>query len=177
MNALNDGFKQRLVGAVVLFALALIFWPVVMGPQRDQSFVIESDIPEKPVFAPSSIKPPKTPDDVSQVGEYQRKLQAEQEEASVTASTSQSKPALDADGLPVGWEIQVGSFGQRDNALKLKNRLQGMGYRPQLARKGDLTRVFIGPYIDKAIAQRNLDRIAKQADLSPKLVRFIPPND
>ena len=62
-------------------------------------------------------------------------------------------------------------------ALKLKERLQALGYRPQLAPKGNLTRVFIGPYIDKAIAQRNLDRIAKQPDLAPKLVRFIPPNE
>lgn len=176
MKGLNDGFKQRLVGAVVLFALALILWPVVMGPQRDQSFVIESDIPDKPPVAPSTIKPPVSQGDASPVGEYQRRLESEAQ-AQTPAPSKLEKPALDEEGLPVGWEIQVASFGQRENALKLKTRLQDMGYRPQLAKKGQLTRVFIGPYIDKAVAQRNLDRIARQADLSPELVRFIPPDE
>lgn len=181
---MNDSFKQRLVGAVVLFALALILWPVVMGPQRDQSFVLQSDIPDKPDLGPSAIVQPKTRDDMSPIGEYQRKVveEVEQQEppeprADEPIAKPRSKPSLDEQGLPVGWEIQVGSFGRKENATKLKLRLQKMGYRPQLAKNGKLTRVFIGPYIDKAIAQRNLDRIARQQDLSPKLVRFIPPNE
>lgn len=160
----------------MLIALALILWPVVMGPKRDQSFVIESDIPEKPAFGPSEIKQPVPRTDLSPIGGYQQKI-AQQQEQPPEPEPARRSPALDDDGIPIGWEIQVGSFGNIENARKLKQRLQDLGYRPQLARTGELTRVFIGPYIDKHIAQRNLDRIAKQKDLKPRLVRFSPPNE
>lgn len=189
---MNDSFKQRLVGAVVLVALAIILWPVVMGPKRDQSFVIESDIPDKPQFGPSAISEPKAREDVSPIGSYQRTLKAQQAKAEQAEAESEAaaepvdkvekkpvaktRPALDQDGLPVGWEIRVGSFGDLDNANRVKQSLVKLGYRAQMVKNGKLHRVFVGPYIDKAIAQRNLDRIAKEAQLKPALVRFIPPS-
>jgi DedD protein len=172
---LNSGFKQRLVGAFVLVALALILWPVVMGPKRDQSFVIESDIPAKPVFGPSEIRPAEPRADVSPIGEYQQKLSAQSEQAQ---QQGRARPALDADGVPVGWVIQVASFSQSDNATRLKQQLQTSGYRAQIKmQKGDggnYARVFVGPYIDQTIAQRDLDEIARQLKIKPKLVRFSP---
>jgi DedD protein len=181
---LNSGIKQRLVGAVVLAALALILWPVVMGPKRDQSIVIESDIPDKPVFGPSEIKQPKPRQDVSPIGEYQAKLKQQGEKRKQQSEeiqhTGRSKPALDQDGIPVGWVIQVGTFGQHDNARKLKARLQTKGFRAQVktqnsgSGKSKYARVFVGPYIDKTIAQRDLEKIARQLDLKPTLVRFSP---
>lgn len=173
---MNSRIKQRLVGAVVLTALALILWPVVMGPKRDQAFVIESDIPDKPVFGPSEIKQPKPREDVSPIGEYQKKLQRQGEQA----QQGRSKPALDKEGVPVGWVIQVGSFGQRDNASKLKQKLQDKGYKAQVKMQSNAsgsrtyTKVFVGPYIDKTIAQRDLDKIARELKLKPSLVRFSP---
>ncbi len=181
---MNSGIKQRLVGAVVLAALALILWPVVMGPKRDQSIVVESDIPAKPVFGPSQIKQAKPRQDVSPIGEYQAKLAQQGEKPKQPAKEAQhkgrSKPALDQDGIPVGWVIQVGSFGQHDNARKLKTRLQAKGFRAQVKTqnasggKSKYARVFVGPYIDQTIAQRDLEKIARQLDLKPKLVRFSP---
>jgi DedD protein len=195
---LNSGIKQRLVGAVVLAALALILWPVVMGPKRDQSIVVESDIPAKPVFGPSEIKQAKPRQDVSPIGEYQAKLkqqgekqkqqgekqqqqgEKQQQQGKEAQQKGRSRPALDKDGIPVGWVIQVGSFGQHDNARKLKTRLQAKGFRAQVKTqnasggKSKYARVFVGPYIDQTIAQRDLEKIAKQLDLKPRLVRYSP---
>ncbi len=186
---MNDRIVQRLVGAVVLVALGLILWPVVMGPKRDQSFVIESDIPPKPVFVPSEIAPPQPRKDVSPIGEYQEKLarQAEQAERETAAQPqlaaepsepeqppTVTRPALDADGVPVGWTIQVASFSKRENANSFKKRLQDNGYRAQVVNQGNYARVFVGPYIDRAMAERDLDKIARNHSVKPKLVRYSP---
>lgn len=188
---MNSGIKQRLVGAVVLAALALILWPVVMGPKRDQSIVVESDIPAKPVFGPSEIKQAKPRQDVSPIGEYQAKLkqqgekqkqqgEKQKQQGKEAQQKGRSRPALDKDGIPVGWVIQVGSFGQHDNARKLKTRLQAKGFRAQVKTqnasggKSKYARVFVGPYIDQSIAQRDLEKIAKQLELKPKMVRYSP---
>lgn len=183
---MNDRAVQRLVGAIVLVALGLILWPVVMGPKRDQSFVIESDIPPKPVFVPSEIAPPQPRQDVSPIGEYQEKLARQVEEAAQAAPqeaeeapepaqpAAVTQPALDKDGVPIGWIIQVASFGKRENANTFKQRLQDNGYRARVVTKGQYTRVFVGPYIDRAMAERDLAMIARNHSVTPKLVRYSP---
>jgi DedD protein len=185
---LNDGTRQRLVGAVVLAALALILWPVVMGPKRDQSFVIESDIPARPVFGASEIKQPEPRVDVSPIGEYQQKLKQQSEQAQRGGATEReppaqaaaveppavTQPALDKDGVPIGWIIQVASFGERENANALSKRLQDNGYRAHVKVQGKYARVFVGPYIDQAMAQKDMGSIARNHQTKPKLVRFSP---
>ena len=172
---MNNGIKQRLVGAVVLIALALILWPVVMSPQRDQSFVIESNIPEKPDFGPSEIEEPKPRVELSPVGEYQEKISTGK---SVSRNPDPDVPALDQDGLPIAWIIQVGSFGNRNNAVKLRAALQADGYRAQIkdqkTTKKMLTRVIVGPYIDKQMARRDRNKIATKMNLKPEILRFKP---
>jgi DedD protein len=161
----NERIRQRLVGAVVLVALALILWPLVMSPQRDQSFVIESDLPQAPEPEPSIIEEPRPREDVSPVGDYQEKINEE-------------APSLDKAGLPVAWLVQVGSFGNRDNAVKLVERLKGDGYRAQIreqtSQKGTLNRVVVGPYVDKYMAQRDRNKIAAKYALQPAVMRFKP---
>ncbi len=171
----NERIRQRLVGAVVLVALALILWPLVMSPQRDQSFVIESDLPQAPEPEPSIIEEPKPREDVSPVGEYQEKISSGQ---SRPEKADEEKPSLDKAGLPVAWLVQVGSFGNRDNAVKLVERLKGDGYRAQIreqtSQKGTLNRVVVGPYVDKYMAQRDRNKIAAKYALQPAVMRFKP---
>ena len=180
---------QRLVGAVVLVALGLILWPVVMGPKRDQSFVIESDIPPKPVFVPSEIAPPQPRKDVSPIGEYQEKLARQVEEAEQETTpepqlaaeptkpvepSTVTRPALDKDGVPIGWIIQVASFSKRENANTFKKRLQDNGYRARIVHQGEYARVLVGPYIDQAMAKQDMGKIARNHSVTPKLVRYSP---
>lgn len=174
------------MGAVVLVALGLILWPVVMGPKRDQSFVIESDIPEKPVFGPGEITPPQPRKDVSPIGEYQEKLARQAEDAArkrqqdaeeviePVQPVTVTRPALDKDGVPIGWIIQVASFSKRENANALKQRLQDNGYRARVVTQGKFAKVFVGPYIDKPMAESDLGKIARNHSLKPKLVRYSP---
>lgn len=179
---MNEALRQRLVGAVVLCAVVLIMWPLVMSPKREESFVIESEIPPKPALPPTVIVEPQPQRDVSPVGEYQEKISrgasvpAAKPRESSTVKTP--KPALDKDGLPIAWIIQVGSFGNRENASKLKNTLQKKGFRTQIKLQTSggrtLSRVLVGPYVDKSMAQRDSAKIASQLKLKPAIMRFKP---
>ncbi|MBB5185762.1 DedD protein [Zhongshania antarctica] len=71
-----------------------------------------------------------------------------------------TKPGLDKHGLPLAWVVQVGVFGNADNAAALKKSLQGAGYKAftdQIQRDGKrFHRVLVGPVLseDKAVAQQ-----------------------
>jgi DedD protein len=63
-----------------------------------------------------------------------------------------------------GWAIQIGSFGSRENADRLKRELDGEGYPVFLmpVRSGGRTlhRVRVGPYSDRATADEVARRLA-----------------
>ncbi len=92
-------------------------------------------------------------------------------------SQAPAKPALTADSnLPVAWEVQVASFGQKANADKLKDKLQAQGYKAYVKRvsraKGDIYRVLVGPKVSQADALQDKRAIEKHFDLKTLLVRF-----
>jgi DedD protein len=185
---LSESLKQRLVGAVVLIALVLILWPLVMSPGREDSFVIESAIPPRPVMPTVDIAEPLPSPPVERYSAPAAKTEqarpqqsvgtitAEPKPAPVPQAKSRPSPALDQDGLPVAWIVQVGSFGNPDNAARLKKALQSEGFKvhTKVQRTGSrtLTRVIVGPYVDKSMAERDRKTIAKKMDLAPKILRF-----
>ena len=75
-------------------------------------------------------------------------------------------PSPDASSPPAagGWAVQVGSFGSRDNADKLRRRLGAEGYPVFLMQvvSGGKTyhRVRVGPYGDRAGADAAARRLA-----------------
>ena len=159
-------------------ALALILWPVIMGPKLDQSIVIESDIPAMPEMPAGTITRPEPRTDVSPVGEYQRKLEQREREQEVAPAATQPATGLDDDGLPLSWIVQVGSFSDRAKADKLSDQLRKKGLRAQvkahITDKGTFSRVFIGPYVDKAVAETTVKRVQRETGDKPILVRYKP---
>jgi DedD protein len=54
----NELLKQRLVGALILVALALIFWPIVFVGPEDKPTAQSRAIPEPPVVSTEAIEAP-----------------------------------------------------------------------------------------------------------------------
>jgi DedD protein len=54
-------------------------------------------------------------------------------------------PALDASGLPEGWVVRVGVFGEKANAERLTARLTADSYKAFIRPVGVSSGVFIGP--------------------------------
>ncbi|MFK5913139.1 MAG: SPOR domain-containing protein [Woeseiaceae bacterium] len=130
--------KKRLVGAVVLIALAVIFIPMLLGGgQKMEMPVFGSNVPERSEqiknmkhldisktkqntnqqaqpksipIAPNMVEPklPKVAKKTSSVDTL----------ATLTKSNTKQKSTVHV------WAVQVGSFGKKQNALSLKEKLR-----------------------------------------------------
>jgi DedD protein len=54
----NEVLKQRLVGALILIALGVLFWPIIFVEPDEMSAVMEGRIPPRPLVNTQPISPP-----------------------------------------------------------------------------------------------------------------------
>lgn len=164
--------KQRLIGIMVVIALAIIFLPSLF--HRDERVVVDTTslIPPQPEVTPIVITPPIKPETVTSVAKPEDVFQPELQEDTSPAE----KPRLNEKGVPNAWVIQVGSFQSEKRALELKDKLLTDDHRaysrPVTTSKGQFFRVFIGPYIDKRQAVEAKAKVDKQYKLRSQIVRF-----
>ena len=188
--------KQRLVGAIVLVALGVIFIPMILD--RDDDFGISgSNIPEKPTHleqlpgtripepipGPSTSKSAASPVDEQTPEPSPPTSKSEQvatesapdksETTTTTAGTSDSKTANSR-----AWVVQVASFSERDKALKLRDRLRKAKYptfvESVAIRSGTLYRVRGGPVEHRDHADEWRKKIARDLKLRDALVMVHP---
>ncbi|RKZ36063.1 MAG: hypothetical protein DRQ37_04960, partial [Gammaproteobacteria bacterium] len=157
---MDEHLKQRLVGAVVLVVLAVIFVPMLLtGGSSTPAPPVTRDIAtssqEKgfssriiplgldspvPVKAPAPVTPPKksqaskpAPPQSPATKEPKRPVQ---KAPTKTATSKKAEPAKRAKDQRVGltaWAVQLGSFSKNENAVALRARLQGSGYTASVA--------------------------------------------
>ncbi|WP_444757768.1 SPOR domain-containing protein [Pseudomonas sp. A014] len=224
MAVLDKGMKQRMVGALVLVALAVIFLPMLFTREDEMRQVrVEApqapampslpdvkvepvQVPEPqalpdpseqppvvvdestaPVSAPSQPITP-SPAQVAQVPVAKSPAPAPAAKAEArpvppatpapAATASVSKPAaaskIDANGLPVSWSIQLASLSNRAGADNLQKTLRSQGYNAYIRSADGMNRVFVGPLIERAEAERLRDVINRQQNLKGIVVRFQP---
>lgn len=199
-----DGLKQRIVGALVLVCLAVIFVPMIFDEPHSDRTSTSVKIPEEPPFPevntpekdfpePPSyrMEEPSTPSDSEPVAgstetaempqeqapeptaaEKPQPAQVEEQAAEPVASSPEESVTSAADSesseekgsadytrsLEGAWVVQLGSFGNADNARRLRDKVREMGHSSHIQEvvRGDstLTRVFSGPYVDKAEAEK-----------------------
>jgi DedD protein len=86
--------------------------------------------------------------------------------------TTQSR--VDANGLSVSWSVQVASLASRENAESLQKDLRSQGYNAYIRSSDGKNRVFVGPLIERAEADRLRDLLDRQKKLKGFVVRFQP---
>ena len=193
---MNDGLKQRLVGAILLVALAVIFLPMLLdfsgGRDIDKSFRIPGPPPIEPLtFAepkrPDNTRYPKPPDRAFRLDQSRAEVeQAEMEQAEELAQTPgqpdvepqpEPEPAgLTEHGVLAGWVIQVGAFSDPERAGKLEASLQEDGYKAyrQENRSRALHFVYVGPDADQKSLLQTQKKIDSKYRLKSKMLRFEP---
>lgn len=94
----------------------------------------------------------------------------------VASSAATASPGLDNQGLPQGFSVRLGSFGNASNASNLVTRLQDAGHRAYTRRidssQGVLTAVFVGPVVDRATATSLLEDLRRDFELNGMIVRY-----
>ncbi|MDD2050435.1 SPOR domain-containing protein [Pseudomonas putida] len=218
MALLDKVVKQRMVGALVLVALAVIFLPMLFSredemrqvrveapeapaaPSMPQVQVEPVPVPEPqvlpeenpvivdestaPVQAPSTpiapapvAVPVPAPAPAPTVAAKPATPPAVKPQAQPAAVASATKPAagkIDVNGLPVSWSVQLASLSNRAGAENLQKTLRSQGYNAYIRSAGGMNRVYVGPLIERAEAERLRDVISRQQKLNGIVVRFQP---
>lgn len=140
---MDQELKQRVVGAVVITALAAIFVPMLFDDPVDQTGkkINELKIPELPTRlqrANSVTLPENTEDVINLPG---------REPLNAADSGSKEFDAL------TRWFLQAGIFTQKTNALALQDKLRKQGFSASVTKvnseKEEMFRVRVGPEINK----------------------------
>jgi DedD protein len=153
---MDQMLKQRLIGAIVIIALAVIFVPMILEgpddklsprtqdmpppPTIDFQTEVELPVPEEPAEPAGSLADTSTEQEASAMPEPPMS-QPEAVTSKAEAPARQAEPAVSKQPSPVipsrtatsitqgGWILQVGSFSQKANALSLRDRLKKSGYQ------------------------------------------------
>ena len=169
----ENQLKQRIVGAIVLVALAVIFIPMLLSGDRDGDMsIVESNIPAKPehvdrvktldIEPPAAPPPPAEPIRRSPVDEHTPSAQETAPSGTTEDATpqppSRSEAQVDAPGDDnKAWAVQVGSFSQQSNALGLRDKLRKQGYSTFVEKvstdNGPVYRVRVGPEVRRSKAE------------------------
>ncbi|WP_026136932.1 SPOR domain-containing protein [Pseudomonas sp. CBZ-4] len=216
MALLDSAYKQRMVGALVLVALAVIFLPMLFSRQDEQrQVVVEAPAaPQMPVVPQVQVEPVVVPE--PQALPEEEPVPSDAEIAAQTAPSMPVQPSvpvvkpapapvvaakpaapapapkpvapqpaapgkpdvgqsrIDPNGLPISWSIQLASLANRESADALQKKLRAQGYNAYIRSADGKNRVFIGPLIERAEADRLRDLLGRQQNLNGFVVRFQP---
>ncbi|QTD35317.1 SPOR domain-containing protein [Pseudomonas fluorescens] len=217
MALLDKAYKQRMVGALVLVALAVIFLPMLFSRQDEQRQVTvdapaapqapavaqiqmetvavpepqvlpqepvpsDDEVAEQvaptapiasaaPVPAPAPVAKPVAP---APAPVAKPTTAPAQPIAALSAKPDTTQSRVDANGLSVSWSVQLASLSSRASAESLQKTLRSQGYNAYIRSADGKNRVFVGPLIERAEADRLRDLLSRQQNLKGFVVRFQP---
>jgi len=220
---MNEILKQRLVGALILVALGVVFWPIIFVEPGAKSLGEAAQIPARPIVDTTPIIPPgkeglrpspelaltredqkleeaplSADDEVAQIPEAVEKAPLPAPKTTHTGPKTQAKapvvkaapkrhaprteapakPALDADGVPIAWILQVASVRSPEKAEELRRRLVDMGYQGYIKKiksgNSVLLRVYVGPKFERARLESIQPRVDAQFKVKSMVRRYIP---
>lgn len=184
---MDSRLKQRLVGAAVLVAAAVVFVPMIFGPGEDEppvegaasipaygsregSRVIAAPLP-LPEPAPSPVAEPfagnVAPAEVATA------------EPARPGTTTPGRGDTPVAGHAGTYAVQLASFSDARNATALERRLADKGYAA-FSWKGEggsqaVTRVYVGPLSNPAEAKDMIERLRRETKLEGLVVRYPKP--
>ena len=179
---MESGLKQRIIGALVLVAAAVIFLPMLLSGQ-DETERVEVEVPAEPVMDDSPLltaQPPSLPEPVPVPRIPEPMVDTPAVVAEPVAPAPVSEPAAPAvtpapaDAAPTppsaaaqgGWVVQQGSFSSQDNAEGLRKTLAEQGYNAYVrAASVDgkrIVRVYVGPVATRDAANRIRDELERR---------------
>jgi len=216
----NDILKQRLVGALILLALGVVFWPIIFVGPDEQSAAELQPIPPPPGVSTASIDPPEqgrlrgspeleTQDDgtvldapltADDAGEGEGRsesdpastpsaptVKAGEEPAQNTDDSSAGgevrseapqRLAMDANGVPVAWALQVATVSSAEKAESLRKRLMELHHKAYISRVSSggksLYRISVGPKFERAELEKLQAGINAEFGVNSVVARYTP---
>lgn len=195
--------RQRLVGALVLTALGVVFWPIIFVDQSLQTPAERLQVPSVETYEPlssaneSEFEWPDIEVDAS------RNPQADSNEpdveenvvktAELLAGDTQLPTAaltnkdlteppenieLDDKGRPIAYTLQVVSMARKSDAQSVALKLQTLGYKAYVVEvdrpEGVRYRVYVGPKYQKRDLAPVKAAVDKALSVKSLIVRYWP---
>ncbi|WP_286233085.1 SPOR domain-containing protein [Thalassotalea sediminis] len=197
---MSTPFQNRLVGTVIVAAVAIIFLPdlldgekqtyqeefekIPLAPQVDFKPESQSIDAEKIAHLPKQQESEEVAiDDAKQVEALNKESNLPAEENN-KVDAAPAKPITKAAVLPEkiteeqAWVIQLGSFRHKKNVADLSRKLKAAGYtvftKPIKTKSGTLTKVFIGPELVKSSLEKKLPALKELTKVQGKIAKFQP---
>lgn len=176
----SQRLKQRIVGAIVLVGLGVIFIPMILTGGRDNTSLFGSNIPEQPdnlqelksMELPARPIGPKPPEIVripvhketsGKTAPAEIKKSASKNIPDTASRTSPSQDSNKQSKKALAWVVQAGSFSKRDNAMKLRDKLRKKNYPAFVelvkSSKGSVYRVRVGPHPTRTLAEQRMQKL------------------
>ncbi len=207
---MNDILKQRLVGALILLALGVVFWPIIFV-EPDWKKSAEQTIPVPPQVSTDELASPDeaglrgsaelaaTSDsqgvDPAQAIPPEGAPASNEEAIAPTPAPTPVQPAtmpvpddarsespqplaMDSDGVPVAWTLQVATVSSAEKAENLRQQLLEMKQAVYVTtvRTGgrSLHRVCIGPKFERAALEKLQAGINAKFGVTSIIARYTP---
>lgn len=188
---MDRALKERIIGATVLVVFAVLIVPVFLDGPPQSGEIVSERVPlpgqaadgetrtvvlerdrDEPVPAAASVATPETGREQAAAQESAPEpepgpvSEPQPESAKPEAAQPAAKqPAAVADSPTGMWAVQLGSFGNQQNAERLAADLRKQGFAAFLSQlstdSGQLHRVRIGPQKDRESAEAMAARLAK----------------
>jgi len=202
----SAALKNRLVGTIILVAIAVIFLPDLLDGKKESKQNLFVELPPKPsikkVVAPETFDSETVQEGVTRQveivneqavddnaaaqpdNEQGQNNDAQEELAAQRASVPESAlaQATVVDNktpkslASAGWVVQLGSFRHQKNVRELLTLLEKNGYRafsrPVQTSSGLLTKVFVGPDLQKDKLDKALPHLKEITALQGRVTPF-----
>lgn len=192
-----SAFQNRLVGTIILVALAVIFLPELLDGEKrrtqDRFEAIPSRPPMKELTEPDPFPEQEVRDAVTRTVEVinepvidDPQVVPETDSSVTQAVTEQASENTPEEQMPqiepreesvsAGWVVQLGTFRHQKNVRDLLSKLEQAGYRafsrPVETSAGVLTKVFVGPDLQKQKLEDAVPHLKEVTGLQGRLTQF-----
>lgn len=209
---MEQAVKQRLVGAMVLAAIAVVTLPIIFDAERPPAVQVPEVIPPAPEYPPVVVQPAQpvalpadrpTEEPVPVADMYAMSKDADTAPVTEpappvatgqkpTAAVAPAVPSgksvppvppapggkLNQHGTPEAWVVQVAAMSDQKKVDTLVADLKLRGHtvftRTTQDGNGRITRVYVGPKLDKAQALKIKQRIDSEQKLQTMVKPFSP---
>lgn len=185
---MDRALKERIIGAAVLVVVVVLVVPVFLDGPPQSGEIVSERVPlpgqaaegetrtvvldrdrDEPVPVPAPVTEPETeraqPVQPESKPEPKPETSPEPEPKPEPAKPAAQQPAPAGESPTGMWAVQLGSFGNQQNAERLAADLRKQGFAAFLSQlstgSGELHRVRIGPQKDRESAEAMAERLAK----------------
>ena len=181
--------QNRLVGTIILVALAVIILPDVLDGEKAETVEEFETIPLQPEQEVALQQPEPLDDDVKARIQEGSLTTTDDSDATLTAERAQplNQDKVEAQGLQApprepqefaadgaAYVIQLGAFSNADSVDQLVTQLQQKGFAAYTENSGRLTKLMVGPDTSRSELEKQLPVLAELTGLQGEVLSYKP---